>query len=92
MPGATGVAVAAVCIQIIQLGFGDSTLEARDLSLAFVAVAILSSLSMLVFATLRPDAGAALAARAPVKGEEAPTAASEGRAGGGFGGCLRMVV
>ena len=37
MSGAVGVAVAAVCIQLIQVGFGDATLSARDLSLAFVA-------------------------------------------------------
>ena len=49
MSGALGVAVAAVCIQIIQVGFGDKTLFARDLSTAFVLVAVVSSLSTLVF-------------------------------------------
>ena len=39
MSGAVGVAVAAVCIQLIQVGFGDATLVPRDLSLAFVVVA-----------------------------------------------------
>ena len=75
MSGAVGVAVAAVCIQLIQIGFGDATLEARDLSLALVAVAVISSLSTLVFARLAPDAGASLAAKAPVGEEHAPAAA-----------------
>jgi EmrB/QacA subfamily drug resistance transporter len=76
MSGAVGVAVAAVCVQVIQTGFGDPTLAARDLSLAFVAVAAISSLSTLIFATLKPDAGAALASRAPAD-EEGATAAAE---------------
>ncbi len=75
MSGAIGVAVAAVCIQLIQVGFADATLEARDLSLAFVAVAVLSSLSTLVFVRLKPDAGAALSARAPTDAERAAAAA-----------------
>ena len=70
-----GVAVAAVCIQLIQAGFGDATLKAHDLSLAFAGVAAISSLSTLVFMRLKPDAGAALAARAPLDDESAPAAA-----------------
>src|SRR5271165_4379943 len=75
MSGAVGVAVAAVCIQLIQVGFGDETLVARDLSLSFVAVAVISSLSTLIFATLKPDAGAALAMKAPAREEGAAAAA-----------------
>ena len=63
MSGALGVAVAAICVQTIQFGFGDSALEARDLSLAFVMVAIISGLSTLIFARLKPDAGAAVSGR-----------------------------
>ncbi|RBP12206.1 EmrB/QacA subfamily drug resistance transporter [Roseiarcus fermentans] len=74
MSGAIGVAVAAVCIQLIQVGFGDATLHSRDLSLSFVAVAVVSSLSMLVFIRLKPEAGDSLAARAPAS-EEATAAA-----------------
>ena len=78
MSGAIGVAVAAVCIQVIQAGFGDVALEARDLSLAFVAVAVISSLSTLIFVSLKPDAGASLAARPPPEApEETATAAAE---------------
>ena len=76
MSGAVGVAVAAVCIQIIQVGFGDQTLFARDLSTAFVLVAIISSLSTLVFVRLKPDAGASLAGKEPAP-EEGATAAAE---------------
>jgi hypothetical protein len=63
MSGAVGVAVAAVCIQIIQFSFGDPTLMTRDLSLAFILVAIVSSLSTLIFVRLTPDAGAAVSGK-----------------------------
>jgi EmrB/QacA subfamily drug resistance transporter len=76
MSGALGVAVAAICIQVIQVGLGDESLAARDLSIAFVLVAIVSSLSAVIFFGLRPDAGAALAGKAPAR-EEGVTAAAE---------------
>ena len=47
MSGAVGVAVAAISVEIIQVSFGDQALAARDLSLSFVIVAIISSLSVL---------------------------------------------
>ena len=77
MSGAVGIAVAAVCIQIIQSGFGDQTLVARDLSLAFVLVAAISSLSTLIFMRLRPDAGAAVSGRMISTTEEPATAPAE---------------
>jgi EmrB/QacA subfamily drug resistance transporter len=77
MSGAVGVAVAAICVETIQLGFGDSELMARDLSLAFVAVAVVSSLSVFVFARLKPDAGAAVSGRMVSTSEERATAAAE---------------
>ncbi len=77
MSGAIGVAVAAICVQTIQFGFGDSELMARDLSLAFVLVAIISSLSVLVFAQLKPDAGAAVSGRMVSTSEERAAAAAE---------------
>jgi MFS family permease len=77
MSGAVGVAVAAICVELIQFGFGDSELTARDLSLAFVLVALVSSLSVLVFARLTPDAGAAVSGRLLSKSEERATAAAE---------------
>jgi EmrB/QacA subfamily drug resistance transporter len=77
MSGAVGVAVAAICVEAIQFGFGDTELMARDLSLAFVLVAIVSSLSVFVFAKLKPDAGAAVSGRALSTTEPQATAAAE---------------
>ncbi len=77
MSGAVGIAVAAICVETIQFGFGDSELMARDLSLAFVMVAIISSLSVLVFARLKPDAGAAVSGRMVSTSEERAAAAAE---------------
>ncbi len=77
MSGAVGVAVAAICIQLVQFGFGDATLMTRDLSLAFVMVAMISSLSVLVFATLKPDAGAAVSGKLVPTSEEGAPAAAE---------------
>jgi hypothetical protein len=75
MSGAVGVAVAAICVELIQLGFGDQALEARDLSLAFVLVAIISSLSVFVFVRLKPDAGAAVSGKLAAPAKAAPAAA-----------------
>ena len=77
MSGAVGIAVAAICVEAIQFGFGDSELMARDLSLAFVLVAIISSLSVFVFARLKPDAGAAVSGRMVSTSEERAAAAAE---------------
>jgi MFS family permease len=77
MSGAVGVAVAAICVEAIQFGFGDTDLMARDLSLAFVLVAIVSSLSVFVFAGLKPDAGAAVSGRMVSTTEERAAAAAE---------------
>jgi hypothetical protein len=77
MSGAVGVAVAAICVETIQFGFGDSELGARDLSLAFVLVAIVSSLSVFIFAQLKPEAGAAVSGRMVSTNEEPAPAAAE---------------
>ena len=77
MSGAVGVAVAAICIQLVQFGFGDATLSARDLSTAFILVAIVSSLSILVFIRLAPDAGAAVSGKLAVANEERAAAPAE---------------
>jgi EmrB/QacA subfamily drug resistance transporter len=77
MSGAIGVAVAAICVEAIQVGFGDIDLMARDLSLAFVLVAIVSSLSVFVFAQLKPDAGAAVSGRILSTSDERATATAE---------------
>jgi len=78
MSGAIGIAVAAICVQLIQFSLGDPELVARDLSLAFVLVAAVSSLSVLVFARLKPDAGAAVSSGRMVStSDERATAAAE---------------
>ncbi len=77
MSGALGVAIAAICIQIIQFGFGDPTLMTRDLSIAFVFVAAISSLAVLVFLRLAPDAGAAVSGKMVATSEEGAPAAAE---------------
>jgi EmrB/QacA subfamily drug resistance transporter len=77
MSGAVGVAVAAMCVEAIQLGFGDSELTGRDLSLAFVLVAIVSSMSVFVFARLKPDAGAAVSGRMIAAADKPATATAE---------------
>jgi EmrB/QacA subfamily drug resistance transporter len=77
MSGAIGVAVAAICVEAIQVGFGDIDLMARDLSLAFALVAIVSSLSVFVFAQLKPDAGAAVSGRILSTSDERATATAE---------------
>ena len=77
MSGAVGVAVAAVCIQLIQFSFGDPILMTRDLSIAFVLVAIVSSLSTLVFIGLKPDAGAAVSGKMVASDEEGAPAPAE---------------
>ena len=73
--GAVGVAVAAICVETIQFALGDSALEARDLSLAFVLVAIVSSLSVIVFARLKPDAGAAVSGKRTAPAHARPAVA-----------------
>jgi hypothetical protein len=50
---------------------------ARDLSLAFVLVAIVSSLSVFIFAQLKRDAGAAVSGRILSATEERAAAAAE---------------
>jgi EmrB/QacA subfamily drug resistance transporter len=77
MSGAVGVAVAAVCIQMVQFGFGDPTLSARDLSTAFLMVAAISSLSIPIFARLAPDAGAAVSGKLVSTSEEPATTPAE---------------
>ena len=75
MSGAVGIAIAAICVQSIELAYGDATLAARDLSAAFVLVALVSSLAVLVFARLKPDAGAAVSGKLASQAEVAPAAA-----------------
>src|SRR5271165_332705 len=77
MSGALGVAVAAVCIQLIQVALGDEALIARDLSIAFLMVAAISSLSTLIFARLPPEAGAAVSGKGRAPSQESAAAVAE---------------
>ncbi len=58
MSQAVGVAVAAAAVQSLQWVFGDATLAPRDMQWSFFVVACISLVSALIFARLRPDAGA----------------------------------
>ena len=58
MSQAVGVAVAAISVQGLQWSFGDATLTARDMQTSFFVVAAITLVSTLIFARLKPDAGA----------------------------------
>jgi len=58
MSSAVGVAVAAASIESIQFLLGDEKLISRDMTLSFGVVAAITLASTLVFARLKPDAGA----------------------------------
>jgi len=71
-----GVAFGALAVQAAAHYRGGGALQAADFPPAFLAVAVISALSVLIFARLPDDAGAELADRLP-----APTEASDQRAG-----------
>jgi hypothetical protein len=64
MSSAVGVAVAAASIETIQLLLGDEKLVARDMTLTFGVVALVTLSSVALFARLKPDAGAEVSGRA----------------------------
>ena len=71
-----GVAFGALAVELVVHWRGDGTLQASDFQPAFVAVAAVSALSLLIFLQLPANAGAELANRSP-----APQERSEQRAG-----------
>ena len=71
-----GVAVGALAVELAMRFRDAGPLAAADFRPAFLAVAAISALSVLIFAKLPPDAGAELANRMP-----APTETSDQRAG-----------
>jgi len=71
-----GVAVGALVVETAQRLNGGGALQAADFPPAFLIVAAISALSVLIFALLPHDAGAELADRLP-----APTEASDPRVG-----------
>ena len=64
MSSAVGVAVAAASIETIQLLLGDQKLVARDMTLTFGVVALITLSSVALFARLKPDAGAEVSGKA----------------------------
>jgi EmrB/QacA subfamily drug resistance transporter len=64
MSQAVGVAVAAAAVQGLQWAFGDATLAPRDMQMSFFVVAGVSLCSVLIFARLKPDAGAEVSGHA----------------------------
>ncbi len=79
MSQAVGVAVAALSVQSLQWAFGDATLAPRDMQWSFFVVAIVTLLSVLIFARLTPDAGDEVSGRLPAPADSltdqaAPTA------------------
>ena len=72
----SGVAVGAMAVELTQHLKGGVALQAADFRPAFLAVAAISALSVLIFLRLAPEAGAEMADRAP-----APTEPSDHRAG-----------
>jgi EmrB/QacA subfamily drug resistance transporter len=72
----SGVAVGAMAVELTQHLKGGGALQAADFRPAFLAVAAISALSVLIFLRLAPEAGAEMADRAP-----APTELSDHRAG-----------
>jgi predicted MFS family arabinose efflux permease len=71
-----GVAVGALAVELAMRFRDAGPLAAADFRPAFLVVAAISALSVLIFAKLPPDAGAELANRMP-----APTETSDQRAG-----------
>ncbi|HEY5166481.1 MAG TPA: DHA2 family efflux MFS transporter permease subunit [Pseudolabrys sp.] len=71
-----GVALGALAVELTVQFRGDGPLQAADFPPAFLVVAVISALSVLIFARLPADAGAELADRVP-----APTETSEPRVG-----------
>ncbi len=59
----SGVAFGALAVELVVRWRGDGTLQASDFQPAFLAVAAISVLSLLVFMKLPSDAGAELAGR-----------------------------
>jgi MFS family permease len=72
----SGVAIGAMAVELTVHFKGGGPLQAADFPPAFLAVAAISALSVLLFARLSPDAGAEMADRLPT-----PAETSDQRAG-----------
>jgi len=74
MAGAVGVALAAASVQSFRWGFGDVALAPRDMTLSFAVVSLVAGSSLVIFARLRPDAGAEVSGQRIAIDEAAPAA------------------
>jgi predicted MFS family arabinose efflux permease len=72
----SGVAVGAMAVELTQHFRSGAVLEAADFPPAFLAIAVISALSALIFGRLAPDAGSEMTSRMP-----APAEPSDQRAG-----------
>jgi len=72
MSSAVGVAVAAASVESLQWVFGDATLVSRDMAYSFGVVALVSVSSVILFARLRPDAGAEVSGAVTEEAAPAP--------------------
>jgi EmrB/QacA subfamily drug resistance transporter len=72
----SGVAIGAMSVELTVYFRGGGPLQAADFPPAFIAVTIISALSVLIFFQLKPDAGAEMADRLPT-----PAETSDQRAG-----------
>jgi EmrB/QacA subfamily drug resistance transporter len=75
MSQTVGIATGAATIEAIQFFYGDQYLVARDFTPGFFIVALISTVSVLIFARLSPDAGAELSGRRAVALDSVPAAA-----------------
>lgn len=64
-----GVAIGAMAVELAVYFKGGGPLQASDFPPAFLAVAAISALSVLIFARLAPEAGAEMADRLPTPAE-----------------------
>ena len=76
MSSAVGVAVAAASVQGFRWGLGDTALLPRDMTLSFAVVALITLGSLLIFARLKPDAGAEVSGQRIAAEATAPAAVS----------------
>jgi len=65
----SGVAVGALAVELTVHFKGNNTLQAADFPPAFLVVAAISALSILIFVRLPPEAGAEMADRLPTPAE-----------------------
>jgi EmrB/QacA subfamily drug resistance transporter len=64
-----GVAIGAMAVELTVYIRNDGPLQASDFPPAFLAIALISALSVLIFAQLSPEAGAEMADRLPTPAE-----------------------